>query len=407
MASLGVVQMLKRENAKLGIPEENIIPVQETREAFADVQWNVLGKIESNKDLRLQVMQGPLVSHAIAYLSTKGYTDEEINKANIVYPDALVQDEEPDTFNSGALGDFYYFFEIAIRMNDYMRKEIAGKQQAKMEAEEKKINSGARMYFLSWVFGAGADLSNNPMFQIPIAPVLANEFNFPLENHYSLSKADWNPPFFGELERDELNAGKSEAARRYRAQLKDALAGYLLKAGYTQSEIDNNYKLVGFSGRGGGALMVAFEMNYKTLPKEQSVSDEDESGTVETRGKGKELFDKKNKPAEDVSLDPVAQKAVDTFVQGFTTVKENMDSADVGLVMDIVEKKCSLKNRKEAAAVLAVAAMEADDADTEIMWRPIFVPARALAMARVYDLDYERCKELLEIGRTLDLDSLG
>ena len=81
-----------------------------------------------------------------------------------------------------------------------------------------------------------------------------------------MSIKDWNPPSFGQLGGDELIAGKTLVAQRYREQLKEALSKYLLKIGYTQNEINNNYKLIGFTGRG-GLMSVVFEMNYKTFPK--------------------------------------------------------------------------------------------------------------------------------------------
>ena len=154
-------------------------------------------------------------------------------------------------------------------MNDFMRNEIAVEQKRKQDVEKQKIESGARLYFLSWLKGAGFDeaLLNSPMFQAPPPMALSKEFNFPLGNHYSLSIKDWNPPSFGQLSKAELTAGKTPAAQRYREQLKASLSKQLIKLGYTQNEINNNYKLVGFSGRGGSSLMVVFEMNYKTFPK--------------------------------------------------------------------------------------------------------------------------------------------
>jgi len=122
------------------------------------------------------------------------------------------------------------------------------------------------------------------------------------------------------------------------------------------------------------------------------------------------LFKKEVKHANDVSLGPEMDKLRDTFVHDFNVTKANISSGAVDEILKKIQKKCGLKNMKEAGAVFSVAAIEQQNAgqiSPELMWEPRIALVRAVAMDRVYDdFGIERCRELLEIARNLDLYSL-
>ena len=157
---------------------------------------------------------------------------------------------------------------------DFMKKKSTVNENQKSEITQTQENqttpdttSGERIYYVGWVY-SGADPKLYEMLQKAEMPIsrmnISRIFGIPLTSVVVLEKENWTPPLYGKLTDDELMNVNTSEAQSFHKQLKKSLTNYLLQKGYSKEEIDRNYKISGYDGRGGTmGLQVVFEMNKK------------------------------------------------------------------------------------------------------------------------------------------------
>jgi SOS response regulatory protein OraA/RecX len=261
-----VIADLEKDFIKKGIPKENIYRISETGKFYADIPWAFLieSKITDNKK-RQEIAGEPIVKHINNFLKTKGYTEKEIKEASIFFPDQIAKSKDPKLFGSGAIGLSAYVVYVEIKKNDVIYKEISDVKQMKEDKLKTDIATGNRIYYAASIFsGVGGALESFGEMPIP-KMILSNDLKIDVGSIRTLKHNDWNPPAYGQLTTNELKAGNSDGAKQFHKQLKESMLKYLLKQGYSQKEVDDNYRFVAFSGRGGegGILIAVFEMNLK------------------------------------------------------------------------------------------------------------------------------------------------
>ncbi len=250
-------------NVEMGIPKEAVRGVPETDEFYAKIPWQMMQATGLNQDMRYQIAAGPLMEHATAYLKTKGYTDQEITTANVLFPHDKAKELNPKIFPDGSIGVFSYVMIVTLWQNDFVKKEMEEERRGKEEKRASDLASGKRVYFTGKIYGG--ETSDMVLKMLPSRMNLARILSCDIGSITSLDDSEWNAPSYGKLSRDEIENASSPAALRLHEMIKDAFVQYLLKKGYTKEEIDQNYRLANIDGRGGsgGVLFVTVEMGMK------------------------------------------------------------------------------------------------------------------------------------------------